>query len=75
MRKAGELIKEYLREGQLAANRSEPIGAGTYGVVYASDVPGNVIKQLQQDYVHPHTGLGITHEANMQAIAADILHW
>ena len=28
MRKAGDLIAEYLREGKLAANRSEPIGAG-----------------------------------------------
>ena len=46
MRKAGELIREYLREGKLAANRSEPIGTGGYGVVYASDVPGNVMKQL-----------------------------
>ena len=44
MRKAGELIKEYLREGQLAANRSEPIGAGANAVVYASDVDGNVMK-------------------------------
>ena len=42
MRKAGELINAYLREGKLAANRSEPIGTGGYGVVYASDVPGNV---------------------------------
>ena len=39
MRKAGELIEEYLREGQLAANRSQPIGAGAYGTVYASNVP------------------------------------
>ena len=48
MRKAGELIKEYLREGQLAANRSEPIGTGGNAVVYASDVPGNVMKQSHQ---------------------------
>jgi len=72
MRKAGELIAQYLREGKLAANRSEPIGTGAYGVVYESDVPGNVMKQLQQDYVNPRTGLGITHEANMQAVAADM---
>ena len=48
MRKAGQLIADYLREGKLAANRSEPIGTGGYGVVYASDVPGNVIKQTHQ---------------------------
>ena len=72
MRKAGDLIREYLREGKLNANRSEPIGAGQYGVVYESDVEGNVMKQLQQDYVHPHTGLGVTNEANLQAIAAEL---
>ena len=45
MRKAGDLIAEYLREGKLAANRTEPIGTGGNAVVYASDVPGNVMKQ------------------------------
>ena len=68
MRKAGELIAQYLREGKLAANRSEPIGTGGYGVVYASDVPGNVIKQgypnsFENDFVE---------EANLQSIAADL---
>ena len=68
MRKAGELIKEYLREGQLAANRTEPIGAGSYGVVYASDVPGNVMKQ-QTD---PAYGYDLEDEVNLQAIAAEM---
>ena len=40
-----ELIDEYLREGRLSANRSQPIGAGSYGTVYRSDEPGYVIKQ------------------------------
>ena len=70
MRKAGELIKEYLREGKLAANRSEPIGAGTYGVVYASDVPGNVMKQTHASW--RDAGPDLEKEANLQAIAADM---
>jgi len=69
MRKfAGELIAEYLREGKLAANRSEPIGAGGYGVVYASDVPGNVIKQGYSADIYND----IEREANLQAIAAEM---
>ena len=72
MRKAGELIEEYLREGQLSANRSEPIGAGGYGVVYASDVPGNVMKQSHQpDGLFPGQPT-LTDEADLQAIAAEM---
>ena len=72
MRKAGELIKEYLREGKLAANRSEPIGTGGYGVVYPSDVDGNVMKQsLQPDGLFPGQRT-LTDEANLQAIAAEM---
>jgi hypothetical protein len=67
MRKAGDLIAEYLREGQLAANRSQPIGAGAYGTVYASNVPGRVMKQASYADVNND----IEREANMQAIAAD----
>ena len=71
MRKAGDLIREYLREGQLAANRSEPIGAGGNAVVYASDVPGNVMKQGHvADESFP--GRSLTDEANLQAIAAEM---
>lgn len=43
LRKAGALFAQFndeLREGRLSANRSQPIGAGSYGVVYQSDVPG-----------------------------------
>jgi len=72
MRKAGELIADYLREGKLAANRSEPIGTGGYGVVYASDVPGNVMKQsLQADGLFPGQST-LTDEANLQAVAAEM---
>ena len=63
---------ERLREQQLAAKRSQPIGAGAYGVVYESDTPGNVMKQIRQDYVNPTTGLGITKEADLQAVAGEM---
>ena len=73
MRKAGELIEAYLREGKLAANRSEPIGSGGYGVVYASDVDGNVMKQSHQpDGLFPGVQTSLTDEANMQAVAAEM---
>ena len=68
MRRAGDLINEYLREGKLAANRSEPIGAGAYGTVYASDVPGRVMKQASYADVNND----MEREANMQAIAAEM---
>jgi predicted Ser/Thr protein kinase len=71
MRKAGDLITAYLREGKLAANRSEPIGTGGNAVVYASDVPGNVMKQGHvADESFP--GRSLTDEANLQAIAAEM---
>lgn len=68
MRKAGELIKEYLREGQLAANRRKPIGAGAYGVVYKSDIPGHVIKQSYPNSFESN----FVEEANLQSIASDL---
>ena len=70
MRKAGEIFDALTREQRLASNRSKPIGAGTYGVVYASDVPGNVIKQsITPDTCAP---TGLENEVNMQAIAAEM---
>ena len=68
MRKAGDLINEYLREGKLAANRTEPIGMGGNAVVYASDVPGNVMKQGHR----ADTFNDLEDEANLQAIAAEM---
>ena len=69
MRKtAQQLIDEYLREGRLAANRSQPIGAGAYGTVYASDRPGYVMKQASYADVNND----IEREANLQAIGAEI---
>ena len=71
MRKAGDLIAEYLREGKLAANRSEPIGAGGNAVVYASDIPGNVMKQGHvADESFP--GRSLEDEVNLQAVAAEM---
>ena len=63
-----ELIDEYLREGRLSANRSQPIGAGSYGTVYRSDEPGYVIKQN-----HPQRFADdLETETNLQAIAAEL---
>ena len=71
MRKAGELIAQYLRESKLSANRAEPIGAGANAVVYASDVPGYVMKQGHiPDESFP--GQSLEDEANLQAIAAEM---
>lgn len=46
IRKAGDLIREAFRGNTLATNRANPIGAGGNGVVYASDRPGYVMKEL-----------------------------
>jgi len=64
MRKAGDLIREFV----LSNNRSKRIGAGAYGEVYASDVPGNVIKQT----IVPDEFGAMTNEANRQAIAGEM---
>ena len=70
MRKAGQLINELIRERRLASNRSKPIGAGGNGIVYASDVPGNVMKQT---HIPDGTfGRTLTDEADLQAVAADL---
>ena len=73
MRYAGDLFAafgEQLREQQLAARRSQPIGAGTFGVVYESDTPGNVMKQQHASW----NGMGgdLVKEADLQAIAAEM---
>ena len=79
MRYAGDLFAafgEQLREGRLAANRSQPIGSGGNAVVYASDTPGNVMKQLS----YADTGMfglpgdrpKIIDEADLQAVAAEM---
>ena len=68
-RAAGQLFEAFndnLREGRLAANRSQPIGAGAFGVVYESDVPGRVMKQKQG-----WDGKSFVTEADLQSIAAD----
>ena len=71
LRKAGDLISEFVREKQLSANRAEPIGTGGNAVVYASDTPGNVMKQSHiADESFP--GQSLEDEANLQAIAAEL---
>jgi len=70
MRKAGDLISEYLREGRLAEKRSSPIGTGANGVVFDSDVTGNVIKQRLGDDQYDYNTA--KQEADLQAIAAEL---
>lgn len=79
MRYAGDLFRafgENLREQKLASNRTTPIGAGGYGVVYESDTPGNVIKQTiapDDSYYKDAPGENLMEaEANLQAIAAEL---
>jgi len=63
-----EAFKDQLREQTLASNRSNPIGAGAYGVVYQSDVPGNVMKQTYNADINND----LVKEADLQAVAADM---
>ena len=73
MRYASDLFRafgENLREQKLASNRTTPIGAGANGVVYESDIPGNVMKQTQKDESIFERSL--ENEVNMQAIAAEM---
>jgi len=76
MRKAGALINEYLREGKLSSNRSNPIGQGGNAVVYDSDTLGNVMKQLKDRdrgrFGLPNDEPAVIDEANLQAIAAEM---
>lgn len=76
LRKAGDLISEFVREQQLSSNRSQPIGTGGNAVVYASDVPGNVIKQLsypdEGKFGLPGDAPKIIEEADLQAAAAEL---
>ena len=57
IRKAGQIFDERAREALLSENRATPIGRGTYGVVYESDIPGNVIKQSITPDTFAPTGL------------------
>ena len=70
MRKAGELIAEFMREKKLASNRENPIGQGAFGIVYPSDTPGNVMKQTHLSW--RDAGPDLEQEANIQAIAAEM---
>lgn len=67
IRKAGDLIREAFRGNTLATNRANPIGAGGNGVVYASDHPGYVMKELS---VPDGTFRSLEDEANLQDIGA-----
>ena len=74
MRYAGDLFRAFgdnLREQKLASNRSAPIGAGANAVVYASDIPGNVMKQSSRADSHKYAN-DFEKEVNLQAIAAEM---
>ena len=58
-----EAFKDQLREQTLGFNRSKPIGVGGNGVVYPSDIPGNVMKQNHCG----GAGNDLVEEANLQA--------
>ena len=67
---AQRALNDYIREGRLSANRSQPIGAGSYGVVFESDVPGRVIKQNHPGgYATPES---MTKEADLQDVGAQL---
>lgn len=68
-RKAGDLIAAFVRDTTLSRNRENPIGTGGNGVVYASDRPGYVMKELN---VPDGTFRSLEDEANLQAIGADL---
>jgi len=72
IRKAGD----WFREAILAGNRLNPIGAGGNGVVFASDVEGNVMKQLKDRdrgrFDLPDDAPAVIDEANFQDIAAQM---
>jgi len=69
IRKAGDLIREAFRENTLNTNRATPIGSGSNGVVYASDQPGYVIKELN---VPDGSFRSLEDEANLQSIGAQL---
>lgn len=74
LRKAGEIMAEYIRNRKLEANRRNRIGSGAYGIVYESDVPGNVMKEVivpesKQNYSSVNS---LKEETDLQAIAAEM---
>ena len=73
MRKAGQLIAEYLREKKLSSNRESPIGMGAYGRVYPSNLEGYVIKEKHRpgEWTNYHDN-SYTDEAGLQAAAAEM---
>tara|TARA_R100001463_G_scaffold29151_2_gene66442 strand:- start:303 stop:1103 length:801 start_codon:yes stop_codon:yes gene_type:complete len=66
-----QAFKDQLREQTLASNRSKPIGSGAYGVVYESNIPGNIMKQHHWG-ADAAGGADLVNEANLQALASEL---
>jgi len=62
-----DALQDFIREQSLNQNKSNSIGQGAYGVVYESDTPNKVMKELIQD-----KGGQTLAEANMQDVAAQM---
>ncbi len=65
MRKAGDKLREKI----LSKNKESYIGRGSYGVVYPSDVTGNVMKEWTSPDM---PGQNVLKETDLQAIAAEL---
>tara|TARA_R110002050_G_scaffold298979_2_gene463422 strand:+ start:83 stop:817 length:735 start_codon:yes stop_codon:yes gene_type:complete len=62
-----DALQDFLREQSLNKNKDSSIGMGAYGVVYESDTPNKVMKEMFQD-----KGGQTLAEANMQDVAAQM---
>ena len=62
-----DALQDFLREQKLNQNKMKSIGQGAYGVVYESDTPNNVMKEIFQD-----KGNETVQEADMQDVAAQM---
>lgn len=62
-----DALQDFIREQSLNQNKSNSIGQGAYGVVYESDTPNKVMKEVFQDQ-----GGQTLAEADMQDVAAQM---
>ena len=62
-----DALQDFLREQNLNKNKSNHIGQGAYGVVFESDSPNKVMKEMFQD-----RGGEAVYEADMQDVAAQM---
>ena len=62
-----DALQDFLREQRLNENKSNSIGQGAYGVVYESDTPNKLMKEVFRD-----EGGQTLAEADMQDVAAQM---